>query len=141
MKSRMGGNRTEITSLTVQTKAWATPRASMNENRTAKHAPSHGVTHGETLAGQATSSHLAVTTQADGPTTSPRADLNPWFVAALMGLPPDWLTHTTTEVHRQCREALVHPSASRMHSTSAVTDSCRNALTKPSANFSQGRVS
>ena len=31
--------------------SWPTPRASMNENRNTKNAPSHGVTHGETLAG------------------------------------------------------------------------------------------
>ena len=42
-----------------------------------------------------------------------RVDLNPFFVAALMGLPTDWLTH----------------------STSAVTDSCRNALQKQSDNL------
>jgi hypothetical protein len=104
MKARMGGGRTEPTSLTVQTKLWATPRASMNENRTGKHAPTHGTTHGRTLAGDA--SHLGGTITADGPNGSQRADLNPWFVAALMGLPWDWLTHTTTEVHRRAEAAL-----------------------------------
>lgn len=39
--------------LDLQAKAWATPRASLNENRTTKPPPSHGRTHGETLAGQA----------------------------------------------------------------------------------------
>lgn len=34
-------------------KQWATPRASANENRTTKNAPTHGVSHGLTLAGQA----------------------------------------------------------------------------------------
>ncbi|MGB5760819.1 MAG: hypothetical protein WBM50_28145, partial [Acidimicrobiales bacterium] len=92
MKDRMGGGRTEVTSLTVQSKMWATPRASMNENRTTQHAPSHGETHGRTLAGDA-ASHQAETTTPDGNNGSPRADLNPWFVAALMGLPWDWLTH------------------------------------------------
>ena len=33
--------------------SWPTPRASMNENRNMKNAPSHGVTHGESLAGLA----------------------------------------------------------------------------------------
>lgn len=33
--------------------SWPTPRASASENRTTKHAPSHGVTHGRTLAGEA----------------------------------------------------------------------------------------
>lgn len=53
MKERMGGGRSEITSLTVQAKAWPTPRASMNENRTSRNSPSHGNGHGETLAGVA----------------------------------------------------------------------------------------
>jgi len=48
-----------------------------------------------------------------GNSGSTKVDLNPWFVAALMGLPADWLTH----------------------STSAVTDSCRNALQKQSDNY------
>ena len=33
--------------------SWPTPRASANENRTTKNAPSHGKTHGKTLAGEA----------------------------------------------------------------------------------------
>jgi hypothetical protein len=33
--------------------SWPTPRSSPNENRTTHHAPSHGVTHGKTLAGEA----------------------------------------------------------------------------------------
>lgn len=32
---------------------WPTPRGSENENRTTRHAPSHGNTHGKTLAGEA----------------------------------------------------------------------------------------
>lgn len=130
-KLRMGGGRTALTSLNVQTKAWSTPRASMNENRTAKDAPSHGVTHGRTLAGQAATFPTPKTTDAktaspgdanrnapglraltittDGPTTSRRADLNPFFVASLMGLPMDWLTHSTSEVTAWCRNALHTP--------------------------------
>ena len=73
-----------------QARMWPTPRASMNENRTTKPAPSHGVTHGTTLAGEA-SRHVPTTTT-DGPNGSLKADLNPRFVAALMGVPPDWLT-------------------------------------------------
>lgn len=34
---------------------WSTPRSSPNENRTTKHAPSHGTSHGRTLAGDAVS--------------------------------------------------------------------------------------
>ena len=42
------------TPLAMAAQMWATPRASENENRTTKHAPSHlEGTHGETLAGQA----------------------------------------------------------------------------------------
>jgi hypothetical protein len=94
MKARMGGNRTEATSLTGQAKMWSTPRASMNENRTGKPAPSHGVSHGRTLAGDA--SLLSATTSTDGETGSPAADLNPRFVAALMGVPWSWLTPSTS---------------------------------------------
>jgi hypothetical protein len=72
----------------------------MNENRTSKPAPSHGVTHGSTQAGEAaafiqTSDSLdcflqGETTTTDGPATSSTVDLNPAFVEALMGLPVGW---------------------------------------------------
>ena len=91
---RTGSAAETISSLTVAVKQWPTPRASMNENRTGKDAPTHGVTHGRTLAGAV--SHHAPTTPTDGPNGSPRADLNPRFVAALMGLPWDWLTPSTS---------------------------------------------
>jgi hypothetical protein len=39
----------------VVTSAWPTPRASENENRTTRNAPTHGKTHGKTLAGEAMS--------------------------------------------------------------------------------------
>lgn len=80
--------------LPILARQWPTPRASMNENRTTQHAPSHGVTHGKTLAGEASHHHQATTP--DGPTGSPKVDLNPEFVAALMGLPPGWLTPYTS---------------------------------------------
>lgn len=104
---------------------WPTPRASMNENRTTKDAPSHGTTHGRTLAGTAslwptprasdgtrgsdpphgdgaqslktTVTHRSPGTEPDGSDGSTRVDLNPAFVAALMGLPPGWLTPYTWE--------------------------------------------
>ncbi len=57
-------------------------------------------------------SHHAPTTPTDGPTTSPRVDLNPEFVGALMGLPPGWL----------------------MPYTLAGTDSCPSAPEKPGIN-------
>ena len=97
MKARMGGGRTEVTSLTVQAKTWQTPRASMNENRTTQHAPTHGRGHGRTLAGEAAEHGRHVpTTPTDGNDGSPRADLNPRFVAALMGVPWDWLSPFTS---------------------------------------------
>lgn len=70
---------------------WPTPRASMNENRTTKNAPSHGVTHGRTLAG--TASHHGQTTGTGG---TGGMVLNPRFVEALMGLPAGWLTPCTS---------------------------------------------
>ncbi len=92
MKQRMGGNRTAVTSLTVQAKMWPTPRAS---DGTRGSDPPHG-DGGPSLKQAAGHGLLAPTTTRDGSTTSPRADLNPSFVAALMGLPPDWLTPSTS---------------------------------------------
>ena len=92
---------------------WPTPRASMNENRTGKHAPSHGVTHGKTLAGEA--SHRAPTTEPDGTDGSPKVDLNPFFVATLMGLPMDWLTHSISEVMASCRNAPRTPGGNSLN--------------------------
>ena len=66
MKARMGGGRKEPTSLTVQSKMW----------------PNY--------------SHHAPTTTTDGNNGSPKADLNPRFVAALMGVPWDWLILSTS---------------------------------------------
>lgn len=89
----------------------------MNENRTTQPAPSHGKTHGATLAGSAQAwptpkardakgadgenrnspglevmarGHRGETTPTAGPNGSPAADLNPSFVEALMGLPDGW---------------------------------------------------
>lgn len=47
-----GNGRINEPLLAGQAKLWATPRSSASENRTTKHAPTHGTTHGETLAGQ-----------------------------------------------------------------------------------------
>lgn len=41
------------TPLTIAAQLWPTPRSSPNENRNTKPAPSHGTTHGRTLAGDA----------------------------------------------------------------------------------------
>lgn len=48
-KGRAGG---KMASIETQVKAWPTPRASENENRTTKPAPSHGRGHGKVLAGE-----------------------------------------------------------------------------------------
>jgi len=68
----------------------------------------------ETLPGIA--SHQHATTPTAGNSGSTKVDLNPWFVASLMGLPADWLTHCT----------------------SAVTDSCRKQQQKQLDNYSTG---
>ena len=119
MKARMGGGRTEATSLTVQAKMWPAPRASMNENRTSRNARSHGTTHGLTLAGEA--SRHDRTTGTDGNNGSPKADLNPRFVAALMGLPWDWLTLSTSA------ETDSSPSAPPKHSDNSATGSTHDS--------------
>lgn len=49
-----GGNRRDD-SLHYQTKNWPTPTASENEARNKKRSPSHGESHGRSLAGEATS--------------------------------------------------------------------------------------
>jgi hypothetical protein len=67
----------------------------------------------------------ALTIEPDGPNGSLRADLNPWFVATLMGLPSDWLTHSTSEVTDSCRDALRKPG----DSYSTVQDGCCDPVT------------
>lgn len=61
---------------------WPTPRASWNENRTRKPAPSHGKTHGRLLAGEANRAEI----EAGRPT----GILNPSWVEWLMGFPLGW---------------------------------------------------
>lgn len=85
--------------------AWPTPRASPNENRNTKPTPSHGLTHGQTLAGVAmewpTPAPAPASTPSPSPpdpttplggstTSSPSRVLNPLFVEALMGWPIGW---------------------------------------------------
>jgi hypothetical protein len=145
-KLRMGGNRTEITSLNVMSKLWPTPAAydakMTGQIQNGRHSemlpgvavmwptPTAGIAHRGTdpertndRAGAPTFkavamgfSHQHATTPQPGHDGSPKVDLNPWFVASLMGLPADWLTH----------------------STSAVTDSCRKQQQKQSDNYSTG---
>ena len=119
MKERMGRN--TPTSLTVQAKMWPTPRASENENRTTKPAPSHGVTHGRTLAGEAQAHGRPTrTTATDGNDGEPKADLNPRFVAALMGVPWDWLNPCTSVGTDSFHEWL------RLHSLNSSSEQEKN---------------
>ena len=116
MKARMGGGRTEPTSLTVQAKMWPTPRAHDGTSGGDK-ASTHPKSGGDGL--QTAASRHAPTTTPDGNTGSAKADLNPFFVAALMGLPVDWLTHSTSEVTVWCRNALLKPG---VNSSNGLTD-------------------
>jgi hypothetical protein len=61
---------------------------------------------------QVTRGHLIEETTSDGPDGSPKVDLNPFFVATLMGLPMDWLTLSTSAVTASCRRQLHTPSDS-----------------------------
>lgn len=94
--------------LLERVRLWSTPTA-----RDVKGCDQPGRMGGESLA-QQTIGLRYETTPKDGGTGLPTADLNPFFVATLMGLPADWLTH----------------------STSAVTASCHKQLRKPSDNYS-----
>ena len=51
-----------------------------------------------------------VAMMARGRNGSPTADLNPFFVASLMGLPVDWLTLSSSEVTALCLQQLRTPS-------------------------------
>lgn len=54
-KGMTEGGQKRTVGLESQTKYWATPTSSDNSNRTTQIAPSHGITHGLVLAGQAAS--------------------------------------------------------------------------------------
>lgn len=99
--------RGEVTSLNTQSKMWATPRASEAHRGTD---PKHG-TGGPSLR-QQTGTHglRSEATTTDGDAGSPKVDLNPFFVASLMGLPMDWLTLSTSEATDWCRRQLHTPS-------------------------------
>jgi hypothetical protein len=101
MKQRLLGRKdtAAITSLTVQVKDWPTPTAH----------DAKGQEHENTnLHNAATSGPQAETTTPDGSDTSPKVDLNPRFVEALMGVPPGWLTPCTpveTDLYQQWQQA------------------------------------
>lgn len=90
-----------ITSLTVQVKDWPTPTTA-DSNGSGGNPQTTG-THGVTLTDAARREptwappgHPLATTTTDGSDTSPKVDLNPRFVEALMGVPPNWLTPSTS---------------------------------------------
>lgn len=142
------GPRTQPTSLTVQAKIWPTPNAADSERTSetmmrgnptllgaGRQWPTPRASDGgggsdpprtNDRAGSPTFKAVAnewpgllgPTTPTDGNDGSQRADLNPSFVAALMGLPWDWLTP----------------------STSAATDSSPNAQQKPGHNSSDAQA-
>ena len=81
-------------SLQTMAGQWPTPRASPNENRNTKAAPSHGVTHGRTLAGEAQnwSSPRATDGEKGGPNMSFGAGGTPLPAQAV-----GWATPTTRD--------------------------------------------
>ena len=85
-----------ITSLTVQVKDWPTPTA--GDTKASGGNPDTTGTHGTTPTDAACRlpGPLDETTGTDGSATSPKVDLNPRFVEALMGVPPNWLTPSTS---------------------------------------------
>lgn len=92
---------------------WPTPRA--HDGTSGGDKPSsHPQSGGEGLQGAA--SRHAPTTPTDGLTGSPKADLNPRFVASLMGVPWDWLTPSTSAATGSS------PSAPLPHSANSPTD-------------------
>jgi hypothetical protein len=111
MKARMGGNRTEATSLTVQARMWPTPAASAGD-RGSDPIRTNAKAGGLTLRQEVESGPLALTTTPDGGSGSPKADLNPRFVAALMGVPWDWLTPSTSEATDSYRAWLLRHCSS-----------------------------
>src|SRR5690606_2086238 len=87
MKARMpGGERTEVTSLTVQAKMWPTPVARNAKGRAGANRNS------PELPDLVQRGPQGETTPTDGKSGSPKVDLNPRFVESLMGLPQGWLT-------------------------------------------------
>ena len=108
MKEMMG--RLTATSLTVQMKMWPTPRAS---DGTRGSDPPHG-DGGPSLKTKVlhTDGLHSPTTRTDGNDGSPKTDLNPQFVAVLMGLPRDWLTPSTLAATDSSPNAQLPPGPS-----------------------------
>lgn len=132
MLERLGGGRTEITSLTVQVKDWPTPTgmdskasggsdpnnvtltdAAVRQWPTPTAHDAKGQGHENTnLHNAAMPGPQAATTSPAGTPGSPGADLNPRFVEALMGVPAGW----------------ADPLVSLTASTSSATDSYQRWL-------------
>jgi len=70
--------------LTGQAKAWATPTTRDWKSEDPAQSPDHSPPLGRQV----------LQTEPDGKPGSPRAVLNPYFVEALMGLPPSWTVPT-----------------------------------------------
>jgi len=98
----------------VVRRGWPTPQAgdakigAMTSETAARQ---RAAGHQEMLAGALHDfSHPVATTSTDGSSTPPTVDLNPEFVAALMGLPRHWLTPSTSEETDSYREWLLSHS-------------------------------
>lgn len=120
MKARM--DRQAVTSLTVQVKEWPTPQAAEGHKlggmtlETAQRRERAGFQMTLNAAAQLHGPPAATTTT-DGDTGSPKVDLNPRFVEALMGVPQNWLTPSTSVETDSYQQWL------RLHSLSSPADS------------------
>lgn len=85
-----GGDRSGEAVLAGQAKQWPTPTS-----RDTKGEDQPNREGGPSLVNAALG-RQSLTTPTDGTSGPPRADLNPRFVAALMGVPWDWLTPSTS---------------------------------------------
>ncbi len=70
-----------------------TPRAAANEWRTTKNAPTHGTTHGATLAGTLNDMERAAG-RVPAPSSESAGNINPNWVEWLLGLPGGWTDPT-----------------------------------------------
>lgn len=102
MGSGSKGSHVTLTDATRRGRLWPTPAASMAYRGTDPDRTND-------RAGSPTYKSVALAWDGPpdptetGPTGSQRVDLNPFFVAELMGLPADWLTPSTSEVTDWCR--------------------------------------
>lgn len=99
MKQRLLGRKPDaaVTSLTVQVKQWPTPTAHDPKDLGAPASQQERNSHMLPVAAALHASGPQVeTTTPDGNGGSPKVDLSPRFVEALMGVPPNWLTPSTS---------------------------------------------